>query len=237
MSRELPYFQFEPAEYIAGNISFCSLQAQGMFINVLCYYWQRGCRLTEDQLIRRIDDQESLNELKREGVITIDNGEITIKFLDQQFAAAIEKSSKAARNANKRWSAKANDIPIECDGNAMAMQTQCDGNAIRRDNIRKEDKREYNKDENQKFSFKTALLSLGVSEELVTEWLKVRKAKKAINSKIAFDGIEREIKKASITPNEAVRMAVENSWKGFQADWVKDQVNGKAFRDTSTKLL
>ena len=37
MAKELPYFQFEPAEYLTKDISFCSLSAQGLFINICCF--------------------------------------------------------------------------------------------------------------------------------------------------------------------------------------------------------
>jgi hypothetical protein len=42
MAKELPYFKFEPAEYLTKDV-FCSLAAQGLFINLCSYYWQRSC--------------------------------------------------------------------------------------------------------------------------------------------------------------------------------------------------
>jgi len=39
MAKELPYFKFEPAEYIAGDIQDCSFEAQGVFINICALYW------------------------------------------------------------------------------------------------------------------------------------------------------------------------------------------------------
>jgi hypothetical protein len=33
MAKELPYFKFEPAEYLTKDV-FCSLAAQGLFINL-----------------------------------------------------------------------------------------------------------------------------------------------------------------------------------------------------------
>jgi hypothetical protein len=41
MAKELPYFKFEPAEYLTKDVS-CSLAAQGLFINLCSYYWQRS---------------------------------------------------------------------------------------------------------------------------------------------------------------------------------------------------
>ena len=64
MAKELPFFKFEPAEYLTGDISFCTLAAQGLFMNICSYYWQRNCELTKEQLLRRLDCEKELQELK-----------------------------------------------------------------------------------------------------------------------------------------------------------------------------
>ena len=78
MAKELPYFKFEPAEYLTKDISFCSLAAQGLFINICSYYWQRGCELTKEQLLRRLNYEKELNELISEGVIDLVDNNIKI---------------------------------------------------------------------------------------------------------------------------------------------------------------
>ena len=56
MAKELPYFQFEPAEYLTKDISFCSLSAQGLFINICSFYWQRQCKLTKEQFLKELEN-------------------------------------------------------------------------------------------------------------------------------------------------------------------------------------
>ena len=73
------------------------------------------------------------------------------------------------------------------------------------------------------FDFKKSLLSLNVPENIVNDWIKVRKAKKAVNTEIAFNKIVNEIAKAKITPGEAIKLCVERSWSGFQSDWYTNQ--------------
>jgi hypothetical protein len=73
------------------------------------------------------------------------------------------------------------------------------------------------------FDFKKSLLSLNVPENIVNDWIKVRKAKKAVNTEIAFNKIVNEIAKAKITPGEAIKLCVERSWSGFQSDWYANQ--------------
>ncbi len=75
----------------------------------------------------------------------------------------------------------------------------------------------------QTFDFKKSLLSLNIPENIVNDWMKVRKNKKATNTEIAFNKIVNEIIKANITPSEAINLCVERSWSGFQSDWYKNQ--------------
>ena len=39
MAKELPYFKFYPGIYITGDVTLCSLEAQGLFINICSFYW------------------------------------------------------------------------------------------------------------------------------------------------------------------------------------------------------
>lgn len=107
MAKELPYFQFEPAEYLTKDVSFCSLSAQGLFINMCAYYWQRGCQLTRVQMLKRLNYEDEFNELAEEGVINLEGEKITIKFLDEQFNSiqenTIESSKKGKIGNLKRW--------------------------------------------------------------------------------------------------------------------------------------
>ena len=99
MAKELPYFKFEPAEYLTKNISFCSLAAQGLFINVCSYYWQRNCNLTKNQILRRLNYVNELDELLTEGIIDIDiDFNISIKFLDIQKDEVLKTSKINSKN-------------------------------------------------------------------------------------------------------------------------------------------
>ncbi|WP_411686946.1 hypothetical protein [Acinetobacter indicus] len=72
-----------------------------------------------------------------------------------------------------------------------------------------------------KFTFKTALKKSGVSEEQATEFMAVRKAKKAVNTKNAFDSLVSEAEKANLTPAQAVDYCLkrQNPWGAFKASW------------------
>jgi hypothetical protein len=132
MAKELPYFQFEPAEYLTKDISFCSISAQGLFINICSYYWQRNCQLTEKQLLKRLNHEEELKELIDEEIIVSIDGNIIISFLDKQKEKAIENSRKNTVNGKKGGRPKTQKKPKE---NPKETQTK----GIREDKIKEEE--------------------------------------------------------------------------------------------------
>ena len=75
----------------------------------------------------------------------------------------------------------------------------------------------------KKFSFRAALLGLGVEEAVADAWLQVRKNKRATNSEIAFNAIAAQIAKSGRPANECIRKAVEKSWSGFDAAWLQER--------------
>jgi len=141
MAKELPYFQFEPAEYLTGNISFCSLKTQGLFINLCSYYWQRSCNLTKQQLLKRLDFKDELEELLSENVIEIYDDIIKIKFLDEQISKATMQSKANSLNGSKggrpkkesQIKPKLNPIETEIKPKQKPIESQLKG--IREDKI------------------------------------------------------------------------------------------------------
>lgn len=73
------------------------------------------------------------------------------------------------------------------------------------------------------FSFFDALMEIGVTKEVANAWLQVRKAKRAVNTEVAFNRIKQEISKTGLPANECITIAVANSWQGFQASWVANR--------------
>jgi hypothetical protein len=121
MAKELPYFQFEPGEYLTGNIQFCSLAAQGLFNNICCIYWQRECKLSRSQLFRRFPgDEEIVNELIQEQVIKFIGDEVLIEFLFNQWASISKQKETNANNGKKGAVAKWGDALM--DGTLTASQ-------------------------------------------------------------------------------------------------------------------
>lgn len=79
-----------------------------------------------------------------------------------------------------------------------------------------------------KFDFAKALLENGVDQKLITEFMEVRKIKKAVNSETAFKSLITEQRKSNLTLNQVIEQCVVNSWKGFKAEWLKTQSQGQS---------
>lgn len=81
------------------------------------------------------------------------------------------------------------------------------------------------------FSFKKKLIEYGFDEKLVSEWLLIRKNKKATNTETAFDNFIKEIESRPSNINDVLRIIVTNSWSGFKYIWIdnlKNTENGKS---------
>ena len=103
-------------------------------------------------------------------------------------------------------------------------------------NTIKEDTK-VSKKENNKFDFKKNLLELGIEEQIVDDWLVVRKNKKASNTQTAFNSIKKQIELVNASANECIRIAVENSWQGFKASWFNNIQSGFDIIDDSSKYI
>lgn len=137
MAKELPYFKFEPAEYLTKDISFCSIGSQGLFINICSYYWQRECSLTVEQVKRRFNYPDELQELINEGIIDIEDSVISIKFLDLQYEDATKLSTKNSVNGSKGGRPKKN--PNETETKPKQNPTESQTKGIREDKIKEDD--------------------------------------------------------------------------------------------------
>lgn len=75
------------------------------------------------------------------------------------------------------------------------------------------------------FNARNYLLDLGCSEDVIEDWLALRKKKGATNTKTAFDPIVKESYKAGITVEQALIECCSRNWQGFKADWLTSKQN------------
>lgn len=223
MSKRLPYYQSEPAEYLAGDIMFCSYGAQGVFTIIRALYWQKDCSLTLDQAKRRITNADSyFDELINEKIIKINGNNINITFLDNQFNDASKKSTTNSSNGKKgaeaRWGKNSENGEII----ATPLIRHSESIALREDNIKEEEIKEIKEIKEKTaspFSFYNSLINSGGEIQLVSDWLKVRKNKRLTNTQTAYENFLKEVEKSKLTLNQVLTKCVENSWGGFKSEW------------------
>lgn len=100
MAKNFPYFKFIVTEWMTGDIVFEELSTQGLFINICAIYWQRDGNLSVEDINRRYKNPSELNELVNRFLI-VENGFISIKFLDEQLIDANHISIKNSLNGAK----------------------------------------------------------------------------------------------------------------------------------------
>lgn len=84
----------------------------------------------------------------------------------------------------------------------------------------------FKKETKYKFRFSESLIDYGFNENLVFEWLIVRKNKKSSNTETAFKNFIKEIEKVKSKPiNEILEEIISHSWSGFKAEWLEENKN------------
>lgn len=180
---------------------------------------------------RSKDEREAVETVLAE-FFTLDADGYHNKRCDEEIAHYIEKRTKAKRSADARWLA----LQTQCEGNAPAMrtheenhanalQTQCEGNALQTPDTSNQEKEK--KRASKPALGIPALIALGVPESVAADWLRIRSAKRAPLTETAVAGIQREARKAGMNFPDAVQLAVERGWQGFEASWVsRPAING-----------
>lgn len=100
MAKELPFFKFEPSEWMFGRIQKRSPQAQSAFINLCCKYWHK----LGDVSIKSAEldfGKEEIAELMKYEIVLADGDNIAIKFLDNQLEECMQYSKVQSDNGKK----------------------------------------------------------------------------------------------------------------------------------------
>ena len=82
-----------------------------------------------------------------------------------------------------------------------------------------------------KFNFAQELKNLGAETQLISDWMLVRKTKKASNTETAFNGFKRELDKSNLDVNTALKICIERNWQGFNSSWLSN-INLSEFQNS-----
>lgn len=134
MSKELPYFKFEPNEWENGNIQIFSHAEKGIFIDLCSMYWSRLGDVSYKLAVQKIcgGNASALQSLCDGKIFDIIDDNIYIKYLSEQLAEFENVSERNSKIAREGWE-KRRKQKDESERNANALQSQSERNAIRED--------------------------------------------------------------------------------------------------------
>lgn len=81
------------------------------------------------------------------------------------------------------------------------------------------DKKTISEDISKKFDVMRYMTERNVPESVATDFIALRKVKRAPLTETALKGIEREAAKARISLGTAIEVCCANGWQGFRAEW------------------
>ena len=177
------------------------------------------------RLIRMRSHSECIAVVLQEFWVRTSDGWINAR-ADAEMAKAAEKSDKAKASAKRRWektpqelekTPSTSDLSPPVPKHANALRSQSEGNAT-----------QYPIPKNQ---YPNKNKPPGVPEDLWSDFLQLRKAKRAPLSKTAIDGIQREAQKAGWNLEDALRECVSRGWQSFKAEWVQNKQEGLEARN------
>lgn len=198
-----PAFLFYSSDFLSG-VSDLTMEERGQYITLLCVQHQKGV-LTE-KTIRLSVGSVSVFVLNK--FFKDENG----NYLNKRLEKESEKRTKFTES--RRNNGKKGGRPPKKEKTTRLFLSKPTDNLM--GNINE------SSISNNIFNFKYSLLEYGFKEELINDWLIVRKNKKSSNTETSFKSFISEIEKTNCDKNEILRIIVENSWSGFKAVWYEE---------------
>ena len=128
------------------------------------------------------------------------------------------------------------DASADANGNTNPTQKH----TINKLNKTKQNSIFKEKEKKEKFDFRKILIeNFNCKEQYVSDWLEVRKNKRASNTETALKNFINECQKNNFPVCEAVKICAEKSWQGFKYKWLENsdfnlQNNGTNQRNSKT---
>lgn len=222
-----PAFLFYSSDFLSG-ISDLTMEERGQYITLLCLQHQKG-HLSEKTIKINIPNisNDVLSKFSKD-----ENGNFFNKRLEIESEKRVKHSENQRNNAKKRWNKSESDGNATAYATAMPLENENENENI---NVIKKENKE------KKFDFKKSLIDYGFSENLVVEWIQVRKNKKLTNTATSFSRFILEVEKVQKVPiNEILSLCVEKSWGGFNSDWyfnLKNQNNGQNRQQSANSAI
>lgn len=214
MSKD-PAFLFYSSDFLTG-VSDLTFEERGQYITLLCLQHQKG-RLSKKAIQIAVPNATA---------------DVLLKFKKDEHGLFFNERLELEANKRAQHAEKQRQRAI--DGWKKRKKGQSHGNTMV--NAAALPLESENENENEKFNFKIELLNLGAENDIVTDWLKVRKNKKATNTKTALNGFIKQVQKSNLPLNQVIKLCVENSWSGFKAEWLSSKENTQSIMSKLSQI-
>jgi uncharacterized protein YdaU (DUF1376 family) len=211
------YYKRHLGDY-AKDTRHLTLAEHGAYCLLLDYYYSTESPIPDDRCERIAN---AYAEHEREAVRNVLQAFFTLtpegwrnSRADKEISEFHAKSLKAKAAAESRWGGR--NANAYADASPEHGNSHCERNASHKPLAIREKKE-------KKGAPDGAVSIPDVDPNVVADFLKIRKAKRAPLTDTALAGIQREAAKAGVTLEQALRTCCERGWSGFKADWVGAQ--------------
>jgi hypothetical protein len=213
-----PAFLFYSNDFAIGTQFFTDEQV-GQYLRLLLAQHQHG-RLSEKQVnfICKSYDNDIMSKFKKDDNNLYYNERLEGEILKR-------KLYSESRSNNKKGKNKDIESPILKEKKKKSYDNHMEN----------ENEIENKSEKNEKFDAEKYLIETGLSFDLIDDFVRVRKHKKAPLTKTAILGIEREAKIAKISLALAIEVCIERNWIGFKADWYNNKINGNGITNNTAE--
>jgi len=211
------YYNRHIGDYLK-DTSHLSLLEHGVYARLMDVYYVRESALPQDQVARLIraqtpDEMAALNSVLSE-FFELVSGSWMQRRCEKEIEAFGDKSVKAKRSAAARWEKKPGKTENKADPNAPAMRTHSERNA---NGMPPNNQTPIT---NNQMNTSAIAPPDGVVDSVWSDFVELRKSKKAKLTQTAIDGIRKEAAKAGWTLDAVLRECCCRGWTGFKAEWV-----------------
>jgi len=185
------------------------------------YLHEKPLPLEVNQVARILLLNECLTDVEQvlnEFFTKAEHGWVSVRAM-AEIAEYNDKQEKASRAGKASAEARKNKIKQQLMNDEQAFNE-------RSTTVQPNKKQETLNNKHIKDITPRALLEAeNIPQNLIDDWLKIRKAKRAVLTETVISATKREAEKASITFLQAVQHCCENSWAGFKAEYLNNKRN------------
>lgn len=232
------YYQFNIADYRKDTMHLSRLE-HSIYRDLIdwCYLDESCIPLDTTVVMRKLrlcstDDERALKNVLTDFFERTEDGYVQGRIQREiaEYHRTIENASKAGKASAEARKTKKNERPFNDRSTTVQPTNNQEPITNNQEPIKSKAIRA------SRFDAQAHLVDAGIPDELASDWIRLRKTKKAEVTKTAIEGIQSEAQKACISLETALRECCARGWAGFKASWLdRDNANPRASPATQSK--